>query len=492
MYLKEENILQNVDDNRTGKYVVSVEIAENILNDVNKLFADKTELIKKIDKITENYIKEKMGITDTFPIENPVMNGKYIYNGKVYQLKGHSPIKKIAGSYLDSYILLENGDIYHSGYNNYGQGGHGDKAVKEIHTKIEFSKDELSDGEYITDISVSDSSAFFLSNLGNVFNVGNNAYGNLGTGNTTAKDTISRLQFNFESEVTKIITGGFNTHQTVFFLTKGKKIFTCGCNALGQGGTLDTVQSNTPKDITKNFSSPVVDISTGALNTTSGTTIFKLESGTCVLCGYNGYGQLGTRDTVNSVNLAPLNIDLKPTDIITHIVEGGGVTIVVINNRTIYACGYNGTGALGNGTVVTDATVGFKEIITFHSDIKKVLISSYQNIAPMTAVLLENGQVYTTGYNVSGQLGLLHTVNATRFSRVITNGLIKDIALTYGGILMLDYENYLQTYGENDYHQLGSGTTAGAINFYRYAFFSTDNVIKESYTVPDDDFIQIL
>lgn len=492
MFLKEENILENIDDSRNGKYVVSVKIGGEILNNVKKLFSDKAELVKEIDKITEEYIKEKMGITDTFPIDNPVMNGKYIHNGKIYLLKGHSPIKKIEASTRDSYILFENGDIYHAGYNNTAQGGHGDKVVKEIHTKINFPQSELAEGEYIVDMSVSDASAYFLSNLGNVFNVGNNAYGNLGTGNTTNKDTISRLQFAFGSEVTKIITGGFATQQTVFFLTKGKKIFTCGCNAQGQCGTLDIVQYNIPKEITANFPSPVVDVSTGAINTTYGTTIFKLENGTCLLCGYNGYGQLGTKDVVASLNLVPLNIDLKPTDVITNIVAGGGVTIIVVNNRTLYACGYNDTGALGDGTLTTDAKVGFKEIITFHSDIKKILISSYANLETMTAVLLENGEVYTTGYNGVGQLGLLHTVNSLRFSRVITNGLIKDIALTYRGMLMLDYQNYIQTYGLNDQHQLGSGTTAVATNFYRYAFFYVDNVIKESYTVPDKDFIQIL
>lgn len=489
MFLKDTDILEKLTDSTTGKKVVSIEVAKELENKVNLYFSDKSSLVTEIDKKIISYIKDKLNITDTFPVTQPEENKLYLYNNKVYKLIGHSPIKKLITGLRNSFVILEDGSVYFAGYNANGDGGFdGDTTVKKIHTKLSFSQELLPIGDNIVDIVTDMYSTQFLTKNGNIIVCGLNTDGCLGIGNATKQTTKVKNSFSFPSKVKKIVVGGTDTYCTTFYLLEDGKIYSCGTNAHGQCGTDNTTVSHTPVDITDKFNSKVVDVSTGSYTTNGGSTIFLTEKNELFVVGYNAQGQLGQGNTTNSVNL--INIPVPDSKKVTHISCDGGIISFVLNKREIYSSGYNAVGAIGNGNTVNLNT--FTLVKTFEEDIKEFKHYSYNAGGVFSVVLLENGTVYTCGYNQSGQLGLLHATNIPYYTRINCDKKIKQIGTTYRGLSMLDYNGNIINYGNNDQYQLGTGETGSATNGYKYSVLQINNIIKSSYEKPDEDFIQVL
>jgi len=87
---------------------------------------------------------------------------------------------------------------------------------------------------------------------------------------------------------------------------------------------------------------------------------------------------------------------------VKQIACGASHTALLLNNGQVYTCGNNTYGQLGNGT---NSNV-FKII---NPNVGKVIQISCGNAH--TALLLNNGQVYTCGINIKGQLGRITNSN---------------------------------------------------------------------------------
>jgi alpha-tubulin suppressor-like RCC1 family protein len=185
-------------------------------------------------------------------------------------------------------------------------------------------------------------------------------------------------------------------------------------------------------------------------------------------CGTNTDGQLGRGDVANKNSFGHVSSSI-PT--VTDIAINGGSarshTILLDENGDIWGAGYNGYGQLGLGDLTLRNT--FVQISSFVSPVVKVKVTNgYNSTSPTaygahTLVLLANGDVYSTGYNSYGQLGLGDTVSKSSFNKITTLSNIVDIGAHgghYGYSWAIDNDGKLYTWGQNAQGALGHGDTS--------------------------------
>lgn len=488
MFLKDSNILQKIEDDRTNKYVCSIEIGEKFNESINLLFRNRHELMASVDKMIADMISKRLNVSGSFPVASPVIGKNYVFNGELYKLKGHYPLKKMVVSIRNVYLLFDDGTMKVVGYNGYGHCT-GDNTT----TRVDYWKDfpgQLSSGVKIADVWAWNYDTYIKGTDGAIYAFGRNNTGALGLGNTTNTKVPTKITFAFPSEVVDMKFCGGVDYTTAWFICKNGEVYCSGNNDNGQFGNGTNTVSNVPYNMTTFFTSRVVEIASGSYTTTGGNTMYRCEDGAIFVTGYNNVGQLGDGTTATKNVLAPIKLSLPTNSKVTGMAVGGGVSSVIVNKTEIWSCGYGGTGAKGDG--VTSNSSSFAKIIDFGIPIKKLL--HYASVAgeAFSVCLLENGQVWTCGYNGNGQLGLKHSTNQTYWTKIDVMDKIIDFGLSYRGLHMLT-ENYeIQIYGNNDQCQLGDGTTIVNNMATRSASIVIRPVAKSNYNEPDSDFQQIL
>jgi alpha-tubulin suppressor-like RCC1 family protein len=93
------------------------------------------------------------------------------------------------------------------------------------------------------------------------------------------------------------------------------------------------------------------------------------------------------------------------------------------------------------------------ELINFSLPIKDIKCGNYH-----TLVLTQDGDVYTSGYNFYGQLGLGHNDSQDILRKVVANFKIERIFRCSAHTLLLSTDNELYGSGYNGTGQLGLGT----------------------------------
>jgi alpha-tubulin suppressor-like RCC1 family protein len=261
-------------------------------------------------------------------------------------------------------------------------------------------------------------------------------------------------------------------------LTGEGKIYCWGQNAQGQLGNNSTIQSNipTPVDVSGVLASKtIVDVKAGLYHT-----IALDNDGKIYSWGYNAYGQLGNNTVVNS--LAPIDISsfgALAGKIIAKIAAGGvtsdysgahySQSAAIDSNGRLYVWGYNANGQVGDNTTVQRnvPTAVYADGALNGKTLKDVDVSGLHTIA-----LDSNGQVYTWGYNYTGQLGNNTTTeSATPIAISNYGGLIGKniVSITadsnayyttyiFGHSSALDSNGKVYTWGYNGYGQLGDNT----------------------------------
>ena len=182
--------------------------------------------------------------------------------------------------------------------------------------------------------------------------------------------------------------------------------------------------------------------------------------------GYNGYGQLGLGDTTNRTTFTQITTN---TNDIKSVYYGEYHTLILKNDGTLWGCGRNTEGQLGLGDTTNRKT--FTEIITNADDIKSVYCGGYH-----TFILKNNGTLWGTGRNSSGQLGLGDGNNRTTFTEITTN--VDDIKTINCGeyyTFILKNDGTLWSCGENDYGQLGLGDKTSKTTFTKITT-NTDDI----------------
>ena len=102
------------------------------------------------------------------------------------KINGNTPVKQVETMDGLSLALLENGDVYGWGYNTYGILGEGYETGGIYSTPVKL---KLSNISYI---SLGEGFAIFANKSGEVYGIGKNDYGQLGTGDTKGADNFVR------------------------------------------------------------------------------------------------------------------------------------------------------------------------------------------------------------------------------------------------------------------------------------------------------------
>ncbi len=173
-----------------------------------------------------------------------------------------------------------------------------------------------------------------------------------------------------------------------------------------------------------------------------------MDDGSVKAWGYNGSGQLGlgNRDNQSKPVIIPDLLGVK------KLVSGNNSIFALMNDGSVKAWGTNYYGQLGlgntddqNSPVEVPGLVGVKDIETGGSH---------------SLALMDDGTVKAWGSNVSGQLGLGNTDN--QLSPVDVPGLtgVKQLVAGDDFTLALMNDGSVKAWGYNYYGQLGIGNTA--------------------------------
>ena len=187
-------------------------------------------------------------------------------------------------------------------------------------------------------------------------------------------------------------------------------------------------------------------------------------------CGYNYYGNLGLGD------IADRKIFTKVTtnaDNIKQVYCGYSHTFILKNDGTLWGTGNNYSGQLGLGD--GHDRYAFTQITTNTDNIKDVYCGgSY------TIILKNDGTLWGCGCNTFGQLGLGDKTNRTTFTQVTTNAdNIKSVCCGSSHTLILKNDGTVWGCGHNGYGELGLGNNTNKNTFTQIT--TNINDIKEIY-----------
>lgn len=352
------------------------------------------------------------------------------------------------------YVLTNLGNIYCTGYNGYGQLGVGDTTTRHNWVRI-----NLSNIVYFETATNADDAnhCFAINSAGELYAWGYNGYGNLGNGNTTQQN--SPIRINTGAIAGKVIKKAFaiNDYNFSFVIDSNDLVYSAGYNGNGQLGQNNTTNSNTFQNI---FNQATIKadyiVGNGGGGQGLGATgcAFLVRNNEVWSCGYNGYGQLGLGDTTNRSVFTKINN--VSVDQITVFSNGYTCVIVKQLDGTLRVWGYNWYDALGVPTLRSISTP--RAPSNNPSNVVKVLGHGWNYI--FSAYLDSNGDIYTTGYNGYGNLGLGDSTDRTTYQKVIKNANVKFIDFDLGGsnsgniLLAVDENRNLWACGHNGNYNL--------------------------------------
>ena len=326
----------------------------------------------------------------------------------------NNDVKQLACGYSHTFILKNDGSIWGWGNNAGGALGLGDNTNRNTFTQVTTNINND-----VKEIACGDNRTFILKNDGSIWGCGYNYYGELGLGDTTSRNTFTKVTTNV-NDIKQIVGGGTHT----FILKNDGSIWSCGKNDWGQLGlgTSDTNAHSTFTKVTTNINNDVKEVSCG----TEFTFILK-NDGSVYSCGGNGSGQLGLGDTASRPTFTKVTTNINND--VKQIACGNGHTVILKNDGSVYSCGGNGSGQLGIGIggANTNKSTFTKVTTNINNDVKQIACGNGH-----TVILKNDGSVLSCGNNVYGQLGLGDTASRNMF--IQTNSYVITTDINYKDI----------------------------------------------------------
>ena len=285
----------------------------------------------------------------------------------------------------------------------------------------------------------------FIDSLRNVRVAGDNGSGRLGVGDDVANTSapgfmIAPLDLLAGEQAERLYLAPRNT----YVLTNLGNIYACGGNGAGQLGN-GTAGSAVNRFFRITTLTNVVAFCTNTSQINNLDTVtFCLAArsdGTLWGWGNNSNGQLGNSTTSGAVS-TPVQITANGMGarFITKVYCDGqlGYSFVIDQNKEVYSTGYNAYGNLGINSV-SQATVFTRcvdDSLTPMTADEVFITGSWDgtiNVESSSYILL-NGQVYSTGGNTAGQLGQGNTAVRNNFKLITGLTNVAQVALSQGSI----------------------------------------------------------
>ena len=172
-------------------------------------------------------------------------------------------------------------------------------------------------------------------------------------------------------------------------------------------------------------------------------------------CGRHNSGQLGI-EGLESYYINTLTKH-QVTDV-KHVACGENHTVILKNDGTVWACGYNGSGQLGVGNYTNSST--FKQLNI--TDVREISVD-YEN----TIALKNDGTVWGCGDNYYNQLAIASDSQYSPYVSTIKNlGLsdVKSVSVGHQYIMIVKNDGTVWGCGYDEYKQLGTGRTESNVS----------------------------
>jgi len=314
---------------------------------------------------------------------------------------GVPSIVGIATGIEHSAALTGSGNVLCWGYNAYGQLGNGTTANQDLPvyalsgTGVNLAGvSEIAGGGYHT-VALK-----LTGSGGTVWSWGYNPYGELGDGTTTTRTMAVQAKTSGSTYVTNAVAIAAGYWHTLA-LTSSNTVLSWGYNTYGQLGDGTASGHRSYAYAIPNLTN-VVSVACGSEHS------FALKGdGTVWGWGYNAYGQLGNGNATTP-QTSPVEMMMSGTTPMTNVIAVAGGeyhTLILRADGTVWSCGYNMNGALGDGTsgnyLQNDYPIQVQTSgSTYLANIVAVAAGN-----SFSAALGADGTIYTWGYGGYGALG---------------------------------------------------------------------------------------
>ena len=320
---------------------------------------------------------------------------------------------------------------------------------------------------------------YAITTTGELWVKGYNASGQLGLGNTTVVNVLTKVPGVTVSDIAISNTINATTagvaHYVIAWNNATGQAWGWGFNGTGQLGDGTTTQRNSPVALTIpgfTIANPIkqVELSGGSAPTPVQCSFVLLNDGALRFCGSGANGRLGNGATGNVLTWtasAQANV-AKVFSNATHYSttpawESNGFS-AILQAGTVKTTGVNTGGQLGDASV-TQRTTWVTPAGAFQGSVAD--IGGAGGTYGSTWVLTTAKEVYQTGYNQNGRIGDNTVVNKTSFVKpagAFQGNVVKVVssALAHPGVLLIDTSGNAWYAGDGGEGQAGDGTNVAA------------------------------
>ncbi|XP_038658067.1 X-linked retinitis pigmentosa GTPase regulator isoform X2 [Scyliorhinus canicula] len=281
-------------------------------------------------------------------------------------------------------FITENGKLYIFGSNNWGQLGLGTKNTINKPTCVKALKSEK-----VKLVACGRNHTLVCTEQGTVYATGDNSEGQLGLGDTEERTTFQRIEFFTNKQKIKRLAAGSNISAA---LTVDGNLFMWGDNSEGQIGLDTENNANVPHQV--DVGKPICWVSCGYYHSA-----FVTDDGQLYTVGESDHGKLGLPLDQPINHRIPQPV-AGISGNVTQVSCGGDHTIVLAEGD-VYAFGFGQFGQLGHGTFIFESSL--PKVVEQLKKKNVQFISCGEN---HTAIVTDNGLLYTFGDGRHGKLGL--------------------------------------------------------------------------------------
>ena len=170
--------------------------------------------------------------------------------------------------------------------------------------------------------------------------------------------------------------------------------------------------------------------------------------------GQNSYGELAHGDTVE--RLQPTKVVYADSLDVVQVVAGNEHTAMLTSAGDVYTVGYNDSGQCALGTTGRVPSLTLVEALRGKNVSKLYSANGCEHLMAIT----EDGELYSCGYNARGQLGLEHITHVCtpKLVRSLAAVRVTKVACSYYHTIVATENDVVYAFGRNDFGQLGCGT----------------------------------
>ncbi|NP_001299605.1 retinitis pigmentosa GTPase regulator b isoform X1 [Danio rerio] len=300
-----------------------------------------------------------------------------------FWLKNDVPLRISCGDEHTA-LVTENGKLFMFGSNNWGQLGLGTKTTVNKPTCVKALKSER-----VKLTACGRTHTLVFTSRGNLYACGGNNEGQLGLGDCNDRTSFHLVEFFNKQGPIKMLAAGSNTSAA---LTQDGRLYMWGDNSEGQIGLGKESNALTPQEVS--VGKRVFWVSCGYYHSA-----FVTVDGALYTFGEKDSGKLG----LSTEKLANHKVPQQVTDIPDRVVQvacGGGHTVALTENE-VYSFGLGQFGQLGHGTFIFESRLP-RVVEHFRKGRVKHAACGENH----TALITDNGLLYTFGDGRHGKLGL--------------------------------------------------------------------------------------